>query len=267
MAPRRANRDQGFALVAVVWVVALLCIMALDVLAAAQRESRTSGSLRERAQLVAAADAGISLGILALLGGSTSGQVAAFDGVRLDIGIEDEGGKIDLNAAPPRLLRGLFEALDIPSPQAEALSLAIQDWRDTDEVTRPGGGAEAREYRLARSPIPPRDGAFQSVDELIHVRGMSPELVARAAPALTVHARQGAFDRRTAPPLVQAAAGDGGRPASPAAQTALSIEPEAAVRVYTVRVVASTAEGRFERSAVVRLTGNPRDPYWIQQYR
>lgn len=257
-----ARRDGGFALVAVIWAIALLCVMALDVLAAARRQSGTAASLRERARLAAAADAGVALGVLALLGGTTAAQTEIFEGVQLAIGIEDETGKIDLNAASPTILRGLFESVGLPQAQAEALSLAVQDWRDTDEVVRPGGGAEARDYRLARSGVPPRDGAFQSVDEIAHVRGITPELAARLAPMLTVHSRQPQVDRRVASAATLAALGGGG-------PVAFGPAPGfgAALRVYTVRVEARTGDGRLERAAVVRLTGNPRDPYWIQQYR
>lgn len=270
-----ANRRRGasgFALVGVVWAIALLCVMAMDVLAAAQREAATAADLRERARLAAAADAGLTLGIHGLLRGGEAGRSLTFDGVRLSIAIEHEAGKLDLNLASARQLRGLFEALELPPAAAEAASAAIQDWRDADEAPRPRGGAETQEYRAVRSPVPPRDSPFQTVDELAHVLNVGPWLAARAAPAFTVHSKRESIDRGRAGPLALAAMGGvRGGPLEASAEDPLfpprpGVDPRAG-RVFTVRVTAATADGQLERSAVVRLTGGGRETYWIQQYR
>jgi hypothetical protein len=36
--------------------------------------------------------------------------------------------------------------------------------------------------------------------------------------------------------------------------------------VFRITVTAERPGGRFVRSAVVRLTGNPADPYWVQEW-
>jgi len=258
MTPPR--RERGFAIVAVVWSVALLSVMALDVLAAARREAGTAEASLGRAQLDAAADAGVALTLHALLAGERARpDTLMFDGIALSVVVEEESGKLDLNASSPRLLRQLFEALDVPSARAEALVAAIEDWRDQDEIPRPRGGAEAPEYRRAGRGVPPRNGVFHAVEELAEVQGFAPELVARAAPALTVYTRAPQPDRARAGPLVlQALGGPAGRPA-------LELRPEtAAGRVVTIRVLAQRGGGRLERVAVARLTGNPREPVFLQ---
>jgi len=64
----RARRaEQGLALVAVIWVVALLAVMTLDVLAAAGAEDRSAFDRGERARLDAAAEAGLALATRHLL--------------------------------------------------------------------------------------------------------------------------------------------------------------------------------------------------------
>lgn len=286
---RHRGRERGIALLAVVWVVALLAVMALDVLAAARREAGLASDHALRARLDAAAEAGIALAVHGLLAEAASpgpGQARRrgprpvepmeFEGIALAIAVEDEAGKIDLNQAPPRVLRGLFEALGLPAPRAAALAEAILDWRDTDEVPRPGGGAEAPQYRAALSPVPPRDGAFRSVEELVHVQGMTPDLLALAAPWLTVHAQREAVDRAVAGPVAMQAAGAAQAPEPPPALRrggggggAATAEDGMEGRAFRIRVEARSAEGeaRRVREAIVRLTGDRREPYWIHAFR
>ncbi len=273
---RPASRQRGIALIAVIWVVALLAVMALDVLAAARREGASAYDLAERARLDAAADAGIALAIRALLVAGSAvapprGGVAAaaaqdldFAGTRLRVAVEDEAGKIDLNRAPQAVLRALFEALGEPPARAGSLANAIIDWRDQDQVPRPGGGAEAPEYRAAGRGFPPRDGDFQAVEELSLVLGMTPALMAAAAPALTVHSQRDQPDRTVAVPLaLRAAAG----PAAVAPPAAAARAGDLSGRAFRIRSVAETEAGMRVREAVVRLTGVPHDPYWVQEYR
>jgi general secretion pathway protein K len=281
----------------VIWVVALLSVMALDVLAAARREDSAAQDLALRARLDAAADAGLVLAIGSLLAadaGAARGRAAGaafrpgapaleegFEGVRLSIAIEDEAGKVDLNRATRRVLQQLFEALGEPAARAEALAAAIEDWRDDDEEPAGPLGAEAPAYRRARQALLPRDGHFQSVDEVRHVLGMSAELFARAAPHLTVHGQREAPDPAVVGPLVQRAVGGTAaraapaQPARPARPTRTrGGEPVAGPplspltgRAFRVQVEAAVAGGLRRRAAVVRLTGNPREPYWVQEYR
>lgn len=254
----RRPGERGFAIVAVVWAIALLSVMALDVLAAARREAGNAETSLGRAQLEAAADAGVALAMHALLAGNAPDSVV-FDGVALSIDVEEESGKIDLNAASPRLLRQLFEALEVPPARAEALVAAIEDWRDQDQIPRPRGGAEAADYRRAGGGVIPRDSVFQSVEELAEVQGFTPELVARAAPALTVYTRAPQPERGRAGELVLRALG------GPTGRPALELRPPAeGGRVVTIRVLARVGAARLERAAVVRLTGNPREPVFVQ---
>lgn len=287
--PRRGER--GLALLAVLWVVALLSVMALDVLAAARREGATAGDMAARARLDAAADAGLALAIHALLlaeaeTGARAGSVARyrpgatpmeqeFEGVRLSIAIVDAAGRIDLNQAPPALLARLFEQAAVPRPQAEALAAMIVDWRDEDEVPNGRGGAEREQYRAAGRPVPPRNGLFLSVNEARHLLGMTPDLFERVAPMLTVHGQREAPDPETAGPEVIRALGPTARPTPRRPEAPeprggrrgqVPLSPLAG-RAFGITVDAQAPEGRRRRDAVVRLTGDPRDPYWVQEYR
>ncbi|MGH7647954.1 MAG: general secretion pathway protein GspK [Gemmatimonadaceae bacterium] len=79
------------------------------------------------------------------------------------------GTTIDVNTADDSLLIRLFLALGNAPDQADSLAAAILDWRDGDDVARPGG-AEASWY-LARGLVPPRNADLADIRELVRIRG------------------------------------------------------------------------------------------------
>ena len=60
-------------------------------------------------------------------------------------------------------------------------------------------GAKDQAYRLAGTSYRPRNGPFQSVDELLLVMDMTPALFTRIAPALTVYSGRQFIDPQVAP--------------------------------------------------------------------
>ena len=85
--------------------------------------------------------------------------------------------------------------------QADALTGAILDWRDTDSDAQVNG-AEDPDYRAAGMLYGAKDQPFSSVEELRQVLGMTPELYRTLAPALTVYSRRSKVNPIFAPRLV-----------------------------------------------------------------
>ncbi len=84
-------------------------------------------------------------------------------------GLTDEAGKINLNTASEEML------LKLPGMTAE-LAASIIDWRDTDsDVT--AGGAEDEYYLLQPTPYHCKNGPFETVDEILLVKGASEDLL------------------------------------------------------------------------------------------
>ncbi|HZQ93133.1 MAG TPA: type II secretion system protein GspK [Terriglobales bacterium] len=94
---------------------------------------------------------------------------------RINIDVQDESGKFDVNATPPEVLERLFMNLGLQFQQAHDLAAAIEDWRDADSDTRPGG-AEDGYYSNLGEPYHPANADFRSVEELLLARGVTPEL-------------------------------------------------------------------------------------------
>jgi general secretion pathway protein K len=212
-----------------------------------------------------------------------------FAGRILRVAIQDERGRIDLNTAPDELLAGLFRnAGGLSQDAADALVDRVADWRDPDDLRRLNG-AEAADYRQAGRAYLPRNAPFQSVDELMLVLGVTPDLFRRVRPALTVHAHTTNIDPLVAPREALAALpgitpdrieavlreregnGAGGSGAATASGTGVigATDTMLAGRAFsiTVEVPLPGGDAPYRRTAIVRMTGDPRMPYWVHDWR
>lgn len=84
-------------------------------------------------------------------------------------GLIGESGKLHLSVANAESL------VELPGV-SEDLAAAIVDWRDGDSDVSPGG-AESEYYSSRQPPYTARDGSFETVDELLLVKGMTPEIL------------------------------------------------------------------------------------------
>jgi general secretion pathway protein K len=288
------RRERGIALVAVLWFVVLLSLMALGVLATSRGGSRQAQAAVDRARAEALADAGVMLAITALVEPArrpalqTGGREVALrlGADTVAVAIQDEGGRIDLNEAEAPLLRGLFLSAGVAPDKARALADAVVDWRDEDQVPEPAG-AEAEAYRAAGLVHGPANHRFYRTAELRQVLGMSRALFRKVAPSVTVYSHNRDVDTAVAPPSVRAALEAAGLPTdsdanryrawsgnrSGGAQLASRTGgagrtrarlPESTTDTYAVRVDARLADGgRFVRTAIVFLTGDAQQPYLV----
>ena len=216
----------------------------------------------------------------------------ALGGAEVRISIHDESGKIDLNAAPDALLRGLFLAAEWTGPDGEIAALsdrdadalvdAVRDYADQDDLTRLNG-AEDPDYAAAGLPWGAKDAPFAAVEELQQVLGMTPLFYQAVAPALTVHSGLKGIDASVAPRAVllalpgtdteavesylnaRAGAPEGGGPAFVPAE---SFGARSRSRVFTLRAEARLDDGAiFVREAVVALGGGRRQPYRLLSWK
>jgi type II secretory pathway component PulK len=88
---------------------------------------------------------------------------------RVRFGIADEGSRINLNVAPREVL------LKLPKATQE-IADSIVDWRDPDESAQ-AQGAENAYYQALATPYKCKNGPFDTVEEMLLVRGMTPEIL------------------------------------------------------------------------------------------
>ena len=87
----------------------------------------------------------------------------------------DEAGKININRVNEASLRCIFTKLGIEEPRRSVLADSILDWRDDDDLHRLNG-AEKDYYRSLSPSYPAKNGPFDAVEELLWVRGVTPEI-------------------------------------------------------------------------------------------
>lgn len=305
MRRRGANpRERGFALLLVIWVVAILSVLAAGFAVATRSESRLARNLLEAAEARALAEAGVARAGLALLEtdprrhwrGDGTPHELTLDGGTARIRIEDEAGKIDLNVAPPELLSGLCLELRIDGSICAAL---VDGVRERRRAAAPPSAGQPLQLQPSRFQTPQVFGvgtqsitelqiaAFGAVDELSQLPGVDPETIERLRPFVTVYSQNPRIDPSVAPREVLLAI-PGANPREVErlleARDALNLDPLAGalptlsgvdtyvasgqLRIATILATGLTERGAsFTRRAIVALTGVANHPVQTLEWR
>jgi len=113
-------------------------------------------------------------------------------------GLLDEERKININTAPRDILLALPDA-------TEELVDSIMDWLDKDSATS-RQGAENDYYSDLEPSYPCKDGPIDALEELLMIRGMTPDIMKKWKPLLTVYG-DGRININTTSPDVLKAVG------------------------------------------------------------
>jgi general secretion pathway protein K len=201
-----AAAEDGFVLVAVLWILAALAVLASAqtvFISSAALETRVGDRrLRAEAMISAAVEmAALRLASLDAKLRPTSGSFAFRLG-RSDaaVSFRSEAARIDLNSARKDLLIGLFQHQGASPDDARYYAERIVAWRR--QAGSSGRDAEAELYSDAGLDYAPRHAPFQNVAELRLVWGVPPEVVDSAAPFLTVFNGRADVDVAEADPEV-----------------------------------------------------------------
>lgn len=286
--PDNVKGQRGVALVVVLWVLVLLSIAALSVVGMSRDDALLARNSLSRLKLEAAADAGVNCAILMLLDvrsdhrwrlDATPNSIVCA-GARVTVSVQDERGKIDINTATTELLSGLFRSVGLASDEADTIADRIADWRDRDTFRRLNG-AESLEYQAAGYEYGPRNGPFQSVEEVQLVMGVTANLFQRIEPAITIYSGASTINPLVAPKsallglrgmtaesadeLIAKRQRGFGKPSSAAAAM---VEETLYGHSLSIRSEANlTGLGKFVRLAIVQPTGNDRNPFRIAEWR
>lgn len=272
---RHAEQSRGVALIAVLWLLALLTLLATSAVALSTSHRRAVQRLTQSVELDARADSAIRVTLLRIMAPSTpnervpAGVLQRVDvpGGAVDVTVERDLGLIDINTASPSLIFAVFAASGVAEEQAHSLADRIEDWKDTDDTTRERG-AERREYAAAGLRYTPRNGPFESVQEVRQVLGAA-DIDESLIGAFTVYSHADAPLEIAAPETVKRALAvaderqlDGHRwkaDATPASGEAPTLIGE------VLRVRACVSARTFERCrlAIVRLTGSTSTPMQV----
>ena len=197
------SKSRGMALVLTLWILAAMIVLAGGVGVLARTEVQISRNYADMIRCRWAARAGENRAAVEVEALSEKPRTSlgdhdltlSSDDEGIDLGdasfeavIEDEAGKVNINTAPKKTLEDLFGG-------SEAADCII-DWRDKDDQPR-ALGAESGYYSDLRSPYKAKNGPFDTVRELLLVKGIAREMLSSPATAdgrtlenlLTVYSR------------------------------------------------------------------------------
>lgn len=190
------RRNDGFALIAALWLLVALSTVALT-FAVESRDRRLIAANRvETVRARAAAEAGLEHASVELerrlrdasdllaseqirgdpwrprVGlGPYEGDVGD---VRYRVEVADLGARLNVNRVDEATLRRFLVATGLDAGRADRMAQTVLDWRDPDDLPRTRG-AEREAYEAAGSPRVPANRPFLSVDEIRWVEGVRSE--------------------------------------------------------------------------------------------
>lgn len=170
----------------------LLALLMSQVMASSRIAVDLAANLRLAAQERAADDGAVQAAVFHLAAQGAAHWPAdntvrrvAIAGIPVAVQVRSLGGMVNPNLASPVLLAALLRAVSVPADRATTIAGGIVAWRAPP--ANPVAGAAALDaYRRAGRAYGPPGAAFQSLAQLTNVLGMTPAILARLQPYLSL---------------------------------------------------------------------------------
>ncbi len=186
MSAFRKNSESGVILIAVLWGVLLLTAVAFALAAATRAGVNQLQNRKESVQDYYIARGAVQRTAVMFATPPDPGKppliaqgqqtVEWEEGANhVVVELHDESGKIDVNQATSQVLEGLFVALNVDLQTATELVQSIENWRHPNSADD-AYGADDSYYLSLPKPYHSAHTDFKSVDELLLVRGITPDL-------------------------------------------------------------------------------------------
>jgi len=192
--------EQGIALFIVLWVLTLLSVIVGEFCFAMRTEVNITRNFKEQTQGYYIALAGLNRAIGELIRNEVIPRQVnipenqeqeeqeaprwrvnvdippvPFAGGQFTVKMGNESGKININQADRAFLKMILKGLDLEAADEDIIVDSILDWRDKDNLHRING-AEDDYYESLPEPYECKDGDFDTVEELLMVRGITPAI-------------------------------------------------------------------------------------------
>lgn len=208
-------RQRGAALLLVLWLLLMMTGLVSVFALSARTEALQGSALRSQVAGRHAAEAGIEVAALRMSAPDANRRWVPdaransfqFEDYQVEVRVQDEAGKFDLNATDTGQLATLMQLLGVEEARARTLAGTIQDWRDADDLLAVEGGAEDRDYADADLPYGARDQPFTTLSELQQLLGMDEATYRLLVPYVTVFTARPQPDPSFAQPPVLRAMG------------------------------------------------------------
>jgi general secretion pathway protein K len=182
--------ENGVVLIALLWILTALAVIALSFSRESFVEVAAARNVRDLSESYFIARAGVAAAAYRLIERRFTPQVQQLElqgpADPIDVGylaepfgrgeyaveIQDESGKMNLNLVDEVLLRALMPVLGIDKRDGDMIVDSILDWRDVDNAHRLNG-AEDDYYQTLNPPYKAKNGRFESVEEMLLLRGVT----------------------------------------------------------------------------------------------
>jgi len=209
--------EKGSMLILTAWVLSFLTVFVIGIGCIVSSQLNLASYFKDRLTAYYLAKAGIERAIVELIMDKTkaydtlnedlANNESLFKEIRMDTGYfsvsyhskdktgkdevlygaEDEAGKININYAPVGILVSLLRTVgEMDEGAATDLANAIIDWRDEDVAVSPRG-AEDDYYKSLGTPYACKNRKFQALEELLLVKGVTPELFSKIRDIITIY--------------------------------------------------------------------------------
>lgn len=206
------SSERGIVLLITLAIISVLLVLTFSLNRNVLRSYSSTRAVERRAVLDAMAESGIRLGMAVLVRDKVESEIDSvqecwadeaclkslvrqldFEAGEIDLSIEDEQGKLDVNALVTgtngaqfhpvayamwsRFLRERIRALE-ENADAEGILDALKDWMDAEDDNRitGAGGAESDWYMHLPQPYPCKNAPVDDIAELLRIRGMQPTI-------------------------------------------------------------------------------------------
>jgi len=191
--------QDGMALIVVLWVLAFLMFIVVEFSYTMRVETESVRNLKDETAARYLALAGLNLAlaevgspydIVFLEDGKTTAlgikeghDIRALDvrrdfdlgGGHVSYSIMDEEARLNINTAERTQIVELLRETGLEMAERDEIADSILDWRDKDHLFHMNG-AEDDYYSSLPHPYGARDGDFETPEELLLVKGMTPEI-------------------------------------------------------------------------------------------
>jgi len=194
--PDRLREETGaVALIVVIWVIVLLTAIVGEFSYSMRTEINITRNFKEETEAYYLALAGIEKAKMEILKTETPYTYLNDDGVLIlniddedpqrsgslargsfSYSIIDEESKLNINTASALQLKDIFLGSGVDITEVDIIVDSIIDWRDENDLHMLNG-AEEDYYRALEFPYSCKDGPFESINELLLVRGMTREIL------------------------------------------------------------------------------------------
>lgn len=206
---KRLRNRRGFAMITAIWLVVAITVVALQFSIEAHERYMLGINASERGIARAALQGALALeqaqlerSLRQTTAGSNAGTLRSsdpwidvdstfsgpvdIDSIAVLVDAKPGGRRLNVNTMNEAQLKAFFNNLLKDVSASDEISQSIMDWRDADDLARVRGG-ERDAYIKDKRMVLPANAAFREVDDLLDVKGMTPEILEKARPYLRTY--------------------------------------------------------------------------------